>query len=139
MAPQTTARTEFAAALNQICAERGIEPEVVVQLARDYGTAKPAAIRLNYGMQRHAGGGIAARRFSDRPAPAGSAFVSLWIIHLVIVSTTQPGSRCRVTKINRDDSWPRGDGSAAARAAPSAGEIAARLGLGLLRSRRRWD
>jgi anaerobic selenocysteine-containing dehydrogenase len=39
----------------EIC---GIAVEEVVRLARDYGTAKPAAIRLNYGMQRHAGGGI---------------------------------------------------------------------------------
>src|SRR6185436_13305872 len=37
----------------------GLEVAEVVQLAREYGTAKPAAIRLNYGMQRHAGGGIA--------------------------------------------------------------------------------
>src|SRR5688500_17668847 len=36
----------------------GIPVEQNVQLAREYGTTKPAAIRLNYGMQRHAGGGI---------------------------------------------------------------------------------
>src|SRR5512145_2424599 len=39
----------------------GLRAEEVVQLARDYGSIKPAAIRLNYGMQRHAGGGVAAR------------------------------------------------------------------------------
>jgi len=39
----------------------GIAPESVVDLARAYGTTKPAAIRLNYGMQRHAGGGNAVR------------------------------------------------------------------------------
>jgi anaerobic selenocysteine-containing dehydrogenase len=39
----------------------GISVEEVVQLARDYGSIRPAAIRLNYGMQRHSGGGIAAR------------------------------------------------------------------------------
>ncbi|OFZ89888.1 MAG: molybdopterin oxidoreductase [Betaproteobacteria bacterium RBG_16_66_20] len=50
----------------------GIETEVVVQLARDYGTAKPAAIRLNYGMQRHAGGGIAARTIACLPALTGA-------------------------------------------------------------------
>jgi len=37
----------------QLC---GLRNEEVVQLARDYGTTRPAAIRLNYGMQRHAGG-----------------------------------------------------------------------------------
>src|SRR5262245_3084391 len=31
----------------------GLSVEEIVGLARDYGTAKPAAIRLNYGMQRH--------------------------------------------------------------------------------------
>jgi len=53
----------------QIC---GITMEEVVQLAREYGTVKPAAIRLNYGMQRHAGGGIAARTVSCLPALTGA-------------------------------------------------------------------
>jgi anaerobic selenocysteine-containing dehydrogenase len=35
----------------QIC---GISPQEVIELARDYGTTRPAAIRLNYGMQRPA-------------------------------------------------------------------------------------
>ena len=50
----------------------GIPAEEVVQLARDYGTLKPAAIRLNYGMQRHAGGGIAARTIACLPALTGA-------------------------------------------------------------------
>ena len=50
----------------------GIPVEEIVQLARDYGTIKPAAIRLNYGMQRHAGGGIAARTISCLPALTGA-------------------------------------------------------------------
>ena len=50
----------------------GITLEEVVQLARDYGTVKPAAIRLNYGMQRHAGGGIAARTIACLPALTGA-------------------------------------------------------------------
>ncbi|HEX7052456.1 MAG TPA: molybdopterin oxidoreductase family protein [Burkholderiales bacterium] len=50
----------------------GIPAETVVQLARDYGTIKPAAIRLNYGMQRHAGGGIAARTIACLPALVGA-------------------------------------------------------------------
>ena len=50
----------------------GIGVEEVVQLARDYGTMKPAAIRLNYGMQRHAGGGIAARTIACLPALIGA-------------------------------------------------------------------
>ena len=50
----------------------GIRVEEVVQLAREYGTVKPAAIRLNYGMQRHAGGGIAARTIACLPALTGA-------------------------------------------------------------------
>jgi len=50
----------------------GLRVEEVVQLARDYGTTQPAAIRLNYGMQRHAGGGIAARTVACLPALTGA-------------------------------------------------------------------
>jgi anaerobic selenocysteine-containing dehydrogenase len=50
----------------------GLSVREVVQLARDYGTAQPAAIRLNYGMQRHAGGGIAARTIACLPALTGA-------------------------------------------------------------------
>ncbi len=39
----------------------GITADEVRDLARDYGTTKPAAIRLNYGMQRVRGGGNAVR------------------------------------------------------------------------------
>src|SRR5438477_4671970 len=50
----------------------GVDAAEVVQLARDYGIIKPAAIRLNYGMQRHAGGGIAARTIACLPALTGA-------------------------------------------------------------------
>jgi len=50
----------------------GIPVEDVVQLGRDYGRTKPAGIRLNYGMQRHAGGGIAARTIACLPALVGA-------------------------------------------------------------------
>ena len=50
----------------------GLDVDEIVQLAREYGTAKPAAIRLNYGMQRHAGGGIAARNIACLPALTGA-------------------------------------------------------------------
>jgi len=53
----------------QIC---GLAVAEVVQLAREYGRTKPAAIRLNYGMQRHAGGGIAARTIACLPALVGA-------------------------------------------------------------------
>ena len=61
----------------------GIARESVIDLARAYGTTKPAAIRLNYGMQRHAGGGNAVRAVACLPAlvgawrdPAGGALLS---------------------------------------------------------------
>jgi anaerobic selenocysteine-containing dehydrogenase len=53
----------------QVC---GLEADEIVALARAYGTVKPAAIRLNYGMQRHAGGGIAARTIACLPALTGA-------------------------------------------------------------------
>lgn len=61
----------------------GIARDEVVQLARDYGTTRPAAIRVNYGMQRVAGGGNAVRAIACLPAlvgawrhPAGGALLS---------------------------------------------------------------
>jgi len=50
----------------------GLPVGEIVQLAREYGTTKPAAIRLNYGMQRHAGGGMAARNIACLPALVGA-------------------------------------------------------------------
>ena len=47
MATPTTARTEFSAALNQICAERGIEPEVVLDTIK---AAILAAYRKDFGL-----------------------------------------------------------------------------------------
>ena len=61
----------------------GLATADIVALARDYGTIKPAVIRLNYGMQRHAGGGMAMRTAACLPAlvgawrdPAGGALLS---------------------------------------------------------------
>jgi anaerobic selenocysteine-containing dehydrogenase len=50
----------------------GISKDEIVRLAREYGRTRPAAIRLNYGMQRHAGGGIAARTIACLPALTGA-------------------------------------------------------------------
>ena len=50
----------------------GLAVDEIVQLARDYGSIRPGAIRLNYGMQRHAGGGIAARTIACLPALVGA-------------------------------------------------------------------
>ena len=57
----------------QVC---GISPEQVRNLARDYGLAfakgEPAAIRLNYGLQRVRGGGNAVRAIACLPALTGA-------------------------------------------------------------------
>jgi anaerobic selenocysteine-containing dehydrogenase len=50
----------------------GIGADVVRSLARDYGTTKPAAIRLNYGMQRVRGGGNAVRLVAVLPCLVGA-------------------------------------------------------------------
>ncbi|MDP3170283.1 MAG: molybdopterin oxidoreductase family protein [Polaromonas sp.] len=50
----------------------GVPVEQIVALARDYGTTKPAAIRLNYGMQRVRGGGNASRAIACLPALTGA-------------------------------------------------------------------
>ena len=47
-------------------------PEQIRALARDWGTTKPAAIRLNYGMQRVRGGGNAVRAIACLPALTGA-------------------------------------------------------------------
>jgi anaerobic selenocysteine-containing dehydrogenase len=50
----------------------GIAASQIVALAREYGTTRPAAIRLNYGMQRVAGGGNAVRAVACLPALVGA-------------------------------------------------------------------
>ena len=50
----------------------GLDAEQVRQLARDYGSVKPAAIRLNYGMQRVHGGGNAVRLIALLPCLVGA-------------------------------------------------------------------
>ncbi len=49
----------------------GLPAQQIRDLARDYGTMKPAAIRLNYGMQRVRGGGNAVRAIASLPAITG--------------------------------------------------------------------
>lgn len=49
----------------------GIAPEVIISLGERYGRAKAAFIRVNYGLQRHAGGGMAVRTIACLPALTG--------------------------------------------------------------------
>ena len=68
---------------DRVASTCGIPREQLDRLAHDYGTIKPAAIRLNYGMQRIRGGGNAVRAVACLPAlvgawrdPAGGALLS---------------------------------------------------------------
>lgn len=61
----------------------GLEEGAVEKLAHLYGTTRPALIRLNYGLQRHGGGGMAVRVITCLPAltgdwklPGGGALLS---------------------------------------------------------------
>jgi anaerobic selenocysteine-containing dehydrogenase len=49
----------------------GIPEARIVELGREYGRAKAAFVRINYGLQRHAGGGMAVRTIACLPAVAG--------------------------------------------------------------------
>ncbi|WP_367067378.1 molybdopterin oxidoreductase family protein [Oryzisolibacter sp. LB2S] len=50
----------------------GLDVEQIRRLARDWGTTQPAAIRLNYGVQRVHGGGNAVRAVACLPALTGA-------------------------------------------------------------------
>ncbi len=50
----------------------GIDGEEIAALAREYATARPAAIRLNYGVQRSERGAMAVRAIALLPALVGS-------------------------------------------------------------------
>src|SRR6516165_150710 len=50
----------------------GISVADIEKLAHEYATIRPALIRLNYGMQRHGGGGMAVRAITCLPAIIGA-------------------------------------------------------------------
>src|SRR6202167_6133929 len=50
----------------------GIAAEDICRLAREYATIRPAVIRVNYGVQRSEGGGMATRAISMLPCIIGS-------------------------------------------------------------------
>ena len=81
-----------------------LDVQTIEQLAHHYGTIRPAFIRLNYGLQRHGGGGNAVRAISLLPAvtgswndPAGGAQLS-----------TSATFGFKSAKIQRDDLIPPG-------------------------------
>jgi molybdopterin guanine dinucleotide-containing S/N-oxide reductase-like protein len=50
----------------------GIAASDIMKLAREYATVRPAVIRLNYGVQRSEGGGMATRAVAMLPCITGS-------------------------------------------------------------------
>jgi anaerobic selenocysteine-containing dehydrogenase len=67
----------------KVAAITGLSVDEIERFATAYGTTKPALIRLNYGLQRHGGGGMAVRTITCLPAitgdwrhPAGGALLS---------------------------------------------------------------
>ncbi len=56
----------------RVAALTGIAKEDIVQLAREYATVRPAAIRANYGVQRSERGGATMRAIAALPALTGS-------------------------------------------------------------------
>ncbi len=56
---------------SRVASITGLTEEHIVALARAYGRAKAAFIRVNYGMQRHGGGAMAVRTIACLPAVTG--------------------------------------------------------------------
>ena len=89
----------------------GVPAEVIRQLARDYSTAHPAAIRIGVGIERSAGGGQLVRALTCLPALVGAwrkpgggilhlplwAFPMNWPgLHRADLAT--PGTRCSINR-----------------------------------------
>jgi anaerobic selenocysteine-containing dehydrogenase len=50
----------------------GLDPEEIEAFAREYGRTRPSLLRINYGLNRHAGAGMAVRTISCLPAVVGA-------------------------------------------------------------------
>lgn len=57
---------------DRVAAITGIDVADIEQLAHEYAEMPPAAIRVNYGASRHAGGGMAVRTIACLPAITGA-------------------------------------------------------------------
>jgi len=55
----------------RVAAITGLPAERIIALAREYGRAKAAFLRINYGLQRHGGGAMAVRTIACLPAITG--------------------------------------------------------------------
>jgi anaerobic selenocysteine-containing dehydrogenase len=84
----------------------GIPAADIEALAKAYGSTQKAAIRLNYGMQRHGGGGMAVRTITCLPALTG-AWREASGGALLSTSGAYP---INVAHLERPDLMPRVDG-----------------------------
>lgn len=57
---------------DKVAAITGVPVATLERLAHDYATIEPALIRVNYGLQRHYGGGMAVRTITCLPAVVGA-------------------------------------------------------------------
>jgi anaerobic selenocysteine-containing dehydrogenase len=89
---------------DRVAAITGLDLATIETLARRYATEHPSLIRLNYGLQRHYGGGMAVRTIACLPAIVGA-----WRYHgggtLLSTSGTYDFAMDRLT---RPDLAPRG-------------------------------
>ncbi len=58
--------------VDRVAAITGLPPSEIELLAKRYATEQPSLIRLNYGLQRHFGGGMAVRTIACLPALVGA-------------------------------------------------------------------
>jgi anaerobic selenocysteine-containing dehydrogenase len=58
--------------LDRVSRITGLEASQIERLAHEYAQTRQAAIRINYGMQRHRGGGMAIRTIACLPAVTGA-------------------------------------------------------------------
>ncbi len=56
----------------QVAEITGLDSADIERLAREYAKTQPSVIRINYGLQRHAGGGMAVRTIACLPAIIGA-------------------------------------------------------------------
>jgi anaerobic selenocysteine-containing dehydrogenase len=121
---------------SEIC---GISVEDIEALAKAYGSTKKAAIRLNYGMQRHGGGGMAVRTVLCLPALTG-AWCEASGGALLSTSGAYP---MQSAYLERPDLMPKVDGklprtinmcelgdALASRSSPFKGEVGRGMGFG---------
>ncbi len=56
----------------RVAAITGLPAAAIESFAREYATTQPSALRINYGLNRHAGAGMAVRTISCLPAITGA-------------------------------------------------------------------